>query len=186
MRGIHRLIPLQKTSYADFWYFLCCKNGKAVEKTINLPMIWDGVTLMLRHCNGTPTGLNMYCVMIVPDLVSHTFLTTLLTKSGRYKSTSYRGLLPAYNESPAQQHWLFSLSNSIELLRKPWSAMCTIWITLAIQYFCHGIHRLVVPLNWVLPSAIRHYRVGILLRIHEFNPERQTVPWLSDFIISVC
>ena len=34
------------------WCFLCCQTEQTVEQTIELPRIWDAMTLMWCHCNG--------------------------------------------------------------------------------------------------------------------------------------
>ena len=52
--GIHRsavrgVISL-RSSNVELWCFLCCYPEKAVDQTVVLPVICDGMTLMWRHC----------------------------------------------------------------------------------------------------------------------------------------
>ena len=60
MRGIHWLSvdsPPQRVSNMEFWCFLCWRLKRAVEQIVNLPVIWDTMTLMWHHCNAEPFTL---------------------------------------------------------------------------------------------------------------------------------
>ena len=47
----HRWIPLTKASDAELWNFLWSVPDQTVEQTIEIPVIWDAVALIIRHCN---------------------------------------------------------------------------------------------------------------------------------------
>ena len=55
VRGIHRWIPLTKTSRmtsnVELWFILCCKPVYTVDQTYDVSMIWGATTLMWRHCD---------------------------------------------------------------------------------------------------------------------------------------
>ena len=55
----HRWIPLTKESDSELWCFLWCAPEQTFEeKTLELPVIWDATTSMLRHCNVSPSSLS--------------------------------------------------------------------------------------------------------------------------------
>ena len=48
----HRLISSERACYAGLWCFLFCLLNKLMHvQTVVLPVIWDVITLMWRHCN---------------------------------------------------------------------------------------------------------------------------------------
>ena len=47
----HRWIPLTNASVADLWCFFWRAPEQKVEPTPNLPVIWDAIPFMWRHCN---------------------------------------------------------------------------------------------------------------------------------------
>ena len=63
VRGIDRWpvvtggFPSQRVIYAVFWLFLWCCLEQATERTINLPLIWDAMSLKWRHYNGLSCGI---------------------------------------------------------------------------------------------------------------------------------
>ena len=44
----HRWIPHRKTSDAELWSFLWPANERTVEQTVETPMIWDAIALIMR------------------------------------------------------------------------------------------------------------------------------------------
>ena len=55
MRGIHRSWLSQRDSNAELW----CSPQQIVEETIELPVIWDAITLKWRKCNGCPENATL-------------------------------------------------------------------------------------------------------------------------------
>ena len=51
----HRWIPLTKASDAEPWCFLWCAPQQTVEQRVELPVIWEFMISMWRHCNATMT-----------------------------------------------------------------------------------------------------------------------------------
>ena len=54
VRGIHRLPVVSHhkgPSYAEFWCFRWCSLKQTVEQTVELPVIWDVLTLMWLYFN---------------------------------------------------------------------------------------------------------------------------------------
>ena len=47
VRGIHRWIPLTKASDAEVWCFLWSAPEQTVEQTIETPVIWDAIALIM-------------------------------------------------------------------------------------------------------------------------------------------
>ena len=49
VRGIHRSpwIPLTKASDEELWYFLWSASEQTVEQTLEAPVIWDAITLIM-------------------------------------------------------------------------------------------------------------------------------------------
>ena len=47
VRGIHQWIPLTKASKAELWCFLWSAPEHAVEQTIETPVIWDAIALIM-------------------------------------------------------------------------------------------------------------------------------------------
>ena len=50
----HRWIPLTKASDAEVWCFLWSAPGQMAERTIEMPVIWDVIALIMTslYCNG--------------------------------------------------------------------------------------------------------------------------------------
>ena len=49
VRGIHRSprIPLKKASDAELWYFLWSAPEQTIDQTIETPVIWDAISLIM-------------------------------------------------------------------------------------------------------------------------------------------
>ena len=47
----NRWVPLTKASDAELYYFLRCAFKLTVEQTLKLPVTWDVIMFMWRHCN---------------------------------------------------------------------------------------------------------------------------------------
>ena len=43
--------PSQRASYTELWCSLWCTPELRIEHTVELPVIWDAITSMWRHCN---------------------------------------------------------------------------------------------------------------------------------------
>ena len=72
--------PSQRASKMDLWYFHCCDPECAVRYTVGLPVVWDAITPMWRHCNKY-TGLNW-------RLVKNGRLHVKLLVHARFKSVT--------------------------------------------------------------------------------------------------
>ena len=55
MRGIHCSWLSQRASNAELW----CSPQQIVEETMELPVIWDVITLKWRKCNGCPESATL-------------------------------------------------------------------------------------------------------------------------------
>ena len=53
--------PIQRSSYAESWYFICCFPSHAVEQTVKLSVVWDTKMVVCRHCNGTEFFKTPFC-----------------------------------------------------------------------------------------------------------------------------
>ena len=51
----HRYIPLTKASDAALWCLLWSAPKQTFEQAVELPVIWDAVMSMWRHCKNLPT-----------------------------------------------------------------------------------------------------------------------------------
>ena len=47
VRGIHRIIPPTKASDVELWRFLYSAPEQTVELTIEAPVIWDAIVLIM-------------------------------------------------------------------------------------------------------------------------------------------
>ena len=47
VQGIHRWIPLTKASDAEFRCFLWSAPEQMIEQTIEMPVIWDAIMLIM-------------------------------------------------------------------------------------------------------------------------------------------
>ena len=92
----HRWIPLPKTSDAELWCFLWSAPEQMVEQTIETPVIWDPIALIMT---------SLKCLDRFLDMADKTYFFCLSTSTQIHESTW--SVLLHFN-----QLWIFPCRNS--------------------------------------------------------------------------
>ena len=74
---VHRWFSSLRASYAQDWYFPWGTPEQTFERTVDIPLIWDAMKFMWRHCNiwhgtdiGNFTPLSIYENQGLPSFIA--------------------------------------------------------------------------------------------------------------------
>ena len=126
----HRWNPSQRPVMRS-WYFIWSSPEQTVKQTIEMPVIWDAIALIMRHCNFLANVSQRWYDS------THRKPHSVQTGTGKVHSiTVGLRITKSLNAYEIPYHWTYIWSRLVQILHYPFTFKCFRRPSVSAQLFC--------------------------------------------------